>query len=313
MNLERVFVRVVLVTLVICSVSCKKKKAFKNENGQGSEDVRSVQAQSDEVARDLNTAIKEQPLLRGGVPTNQAVRTQICGAEIDTLSVANGVIRLHYLGATCNGVKKTGTIVATLTDYPTTKWKNQGCSLKIEFLSYKVIQSNGKLVQFDGTAYMKNLSGNTWYEMMNGLTASSLIQTQMTEGLVVTYDGNNTAVFNMNRSLTYNYTGSVTSCRIEGLGSSEGKSNLDNWGQDRIGNNFTTEINSALVWKSNCGINSLTAGEQTLQVEGKEYDMKCIFAVNESGSLVSDENTCSYGWKASWTYRRKTNTRVFAY
>lgn len=313
MNLERVFVRVVCITLLFSCISCKKKKAFKNENGQGSEDARSVQSQSDEVARDLNTVIKEQPLLRGGAPTSQFVKTQICGAEIDTLSIMEGIIKLHYLGITCNGIKKTGNIVATLTDYPTTKWKNRGCVLKIEFISYKVIQANGKLVQFDGTAYMKNISGNTWYEMMNGLSASGLQQTQTAEGLIVTYDANNTAVFNMNRSITYSHTASVTTCKIEGLGSSDGISNLDNWGQDRIGNHFTTEITSPLVWRSNCGINSPTAGQQVLRVEGKAYDMTCDFAVNESGDNVSDETTCAYGWKASWSLRNKTSTRVFVY
>ena len=313
MNLERVFAGVVAITLMFCVVSCKKKKAFKDENGQGSEDVRAVQSQSDEVARDINIAIKEQPLLRGGVPGAQAIRTQICGAEVDTIAVLDGILRLSYNGTSCNGIKKTGVIVATLTDYPTTKWKNKGCTIKIEFISYKVIQANGKLVQFGGTAYLNNVSGNTWYEMTNGLSSSSLMQTQTAENLMVTYDANNTAAFNMNRSLTYNYKASVTSCKIEGLGSSDGKNYLDNWGQDRIGNHFTTQITVPVIWKSNCGITAPTAGQQILNVQEKDFDLKCDFAVNESGSNVTDENTCAYGWKASWSLRKKTNTRIFAY
>ncbi len=309
----RMYVKIILLCLplVFVLVSCKKKKAFKEENGQAAEDVRRVQAQNDETVKDVNIAIMEQSLLRGR-PSSGFATTELCGVDLDTLSVYQGMTRLHYNGISCNGTKRTGDIIISLVEYPLKKWKNPGCTIRIDLIAFKVTRPDGKTLQFDGTEYMVNASGNTWYEMRY-LNASNLVQSHTANNLKITFDGNNTAVFNFNRRMTFNYTNTVTTCRIEGQGSSNGVNNLDNWGQNRDGNNFTTEVTTPIVWKSTCGGASPTEGAVSISVEGKDFEMNCLYGVSKDGESASGDNSCPYGWKASWSYKKKTNTRVFAY
>jgi len=320
MILERVFVRAIVLSIPFCLmvVSCKKKKEFNQENGQSAVDARNVQARNDEAIRDVNVAVMEQSLLRGKSASElgqTTAVTELCGVDVDTLSIFQGIIRLHYNGVPCNGVIKTGNIIVTVVNYPLKKWKNKGCVLRLDFVAYTVNFSNkqGQTITLDGTEYLENQSGNTWYEMRY-LDATNLVQVHKSDGLKASFGGNNTGIFNINCSLTYNYSSAkVTSCKIEGLGSSEGVSNLESWGLDRNGVHFTSQVNSPLVWKSTCGSGALLEGEITVTGEGKDYEMKCNFAVDNEGNSVSVDSSCPHGWKVSWSYKKKTNTRVFAY
>jgi hypothetical protein len=298
---------------LIFSPSCKKKRAFKEENGQSADDVRNVQMQHDEVIADVNIAIMEQSLMRGG-STSQNVsvaNSEICGATLDTLSVNNGIIKLRYNGSPCSGRKKTGEIVISLTAYPTVKWKNPGCVVKLDFRSYRVTDSYGKTIQLDGTEYITNVSGETWYEMRY-LNSDNLVQTLEANNLKVRF-GDGVGVFNFKRQLTFNYLDENTQVTLQGMGTYDGRTGLDTWGQDRDGKNFAVEITSPLISSSNCGMTYPLSGEQRVKVDGKEFDLVCVFGVNANGDGVGTASTCPYGWKMEWSYKRKKNTRIFAY
>jgi hypothetical protein len=129
--------------LLFCTVGCKKKKAFNEENGQAAEDARRTQEQNDEVTNDINVAIMEQPLLRGGTSSQPFKETELCGVNIDSAGIYQGILQLNYNGTLCNGLKKTGIIKVKFLDYPTKKWKNETCQIMIEFIGYKVVQTNG--------------------------------------------------------------------------------------------------------------------------------------------------------------------------
>ncbi|WP_317896912.1 hypothetical protein [Aurantibacillus circumpalustris] len=313
--MEKFYLRIVLICipLLLFTLACKKKKAFDEENGQAAEDVRRSQEQNDEAVSDVNIAIMEQSLLRGGVSSTTSTKTELCGLDIDSLEIYSGILQLKYNGTVCKGLKKTGTIRITLLDYPIKKWKNQECRIQLEFINYKVSHNDGRTVQFDGAASLTNQTGNTWYEMKY-LNASNLIQIQTASGVKVTIDESNTAIFNINRSLTFNYNsvGKFTSCKIEGLGVSNGINNLENWGQNRDGNNYTSQVNVPIVWKSTCGSVSPSEGEVSIKVDEKDFAMICNYGVNSEG-LNSTASDCPYGWKVSWSYKSDTNTRVFAY
>lgn len=316
MNLRGFFIRVLIIglPLIFITGSCKKKKAFKEENGQSAEDMKRVQSQNNEVVNDINVAIMEQSLMRGKGTDLNSVTTELCGVDIDTLLILKGITRLIYNGNLCDGVKKTGQIIISLTEYPLKKWKYPGCVVKIDFIAYKVTGPDGKSVQIDGTEYLENESGNSWYNMRY-LNATNLIQIQTGDNLKITFDDAHTAIYNINRRITFNYStaSKITSCRIDGLGSSNGVSNLDNWGQNQDGDNFTTTVISPLVWKSNCGSRAPLEGEVHMKVEGKEFEIKCLYGIDEEGNSVAESTTCPFGWKLSWSYKRKTLSRIIAY
>ena len=55
----------VLIAFALTFTSCKKKKEFKNENGQASSDNRTVQSENDAAVNDINTEIGANNFLHG--------------------------------------------------------------------------------------------------------------------------------------------------------------------------------------------------------------------------------------------------------
>lgn len=313
---HRYIVFFLLFLIISMITACKKKKAFKNENAQTSVDVRMFQGQNDAALSDINEAIMGQSLMRGRgtdwVETHQSV---ICGLDQDTSLWNLGTIKLIYNGTPCKGVVRTGTVVASILNYPSEKWKNMGASLKIDFLAYKAVWlSDGKTVQIDGTELLKNESGKTWYDLQY-LNAPNLVQVLTGSNLKATYSIDNTANFDVNRRMEYSFDDAtkVTSCKVDGLGSAEGQSGLENWGFTRDGLKFTCKVNSSVIWKTSCGALAPITGEVIIDEEDKEHDLSCHFSVDQNGNSVSGDQPCPYGWQVSWTYKNKTNTRIFAY
>jgi hypothetical protein len=298
--------------LLLSIGACKKRQAFNNENAQSTVDERMMQGQNDQAVQDINIALMGQALLRGRGTGQTSASTSWCGVDVDTLSIFSGIIKLNYNGNECNGTKKTGQIVVTILDYPLHKWKYQGTKIKMDFNAYKVTRtSDGQSVQIDGTEFMTNESGNTWFELWY-LNAGSVVQTLTADNLNITFNGSNTAIFNINRRMTFTYSNQITSCKVEGLGSAQGKNNLENWGQTRDGDNFTSQVTTPIVWKSSCGGIAPVQGELDIKVDGRDFELKCQLAVDKNGNVVTD-NSCPFGWKVSWSYKSSTNTRIFGY
>jgi hypothetical protein len=68
------------------------------------------------------------------------------------------------------------------------------------------------------------------------------------------------------------------------------------------------------VWNITCGPWAPTAGAVDIKVKNKDFDLRCTFAVDSKGNPVDvAPNTCAYGWKVEWSYKKKTNKKIFGY
>jgi hypothetical protein len=315
---KQVLLYLIVILTVFSFITCKKKRAFKNEDGQVTVDNRMTQGETDEAVKDVNIVIMEQYLLRGKssntVSTIFTGTTSICDAILDTSLRDKGIVKLNFSGKECYGRKRTGAIRITLTNYPLKKWKNVGCIAKLDYMEYEVTRTNdGRRIKIEGTQLLTNNSGGTWFDLWF-LNQPSVIYTLTGEDLSITYDGNNTAIYNFNRQMTYTYSGEITKCSIRGLASEGGHSDVENWGQGRDGAFFTAQVASPVIWKTKCGAMAPVSGEVILRVSGKEFDMKCKLGTDKNGNAVGeDPSECPYGYEMSWSYKRKTNIRVFGY
>jgi hypothetical protein len=304
-------------SLLLPFAGCKKKRAFKEETGQVTVDNRVTQGENDEAIKDVNIVILEQHLLRGKSAFPQTIltsTTSICGVKLDTTLESKGIITLNYVGSECYGRTRTGSIRFTLTEYPLKKWKNAGCVVKIEFLGYKVTRkSDGRSVQLDGTQVLTNQSGGTWYDLWF-LSQPGVVYTLTGDNMKASFDGGTNSLYNLNRRLTYTYSGDVTTCKVEGLASQDGRSNVESWGQTRDGDRFTAQITQPLIWKTKCGAMAPVSGEVVIKVDGKDFDMNCKMGVDKDGNPVGvDAPACPYGYEMNWSYKKRTNTRIFSY
>jgi hypothetical protein len=118
-------------------------------------------------------------------------------------------------------------------------------------------------------------------------------------------------IINVRKTHLYSISGNVISCTMTGLGSQEDKSSLDCWGTTRKGKNFTSQVVTPVVWKTSCGAFVPVEGEIKTNVDGKYFELTTVYGVDEAGNAVS--GSCPYGWKATWSYKKKTNKRIVPY
>jgi hypothetical protein len=309
---------VLTLASVLLFSGCKKRKEFNNETGQSSEDNRNAISENDNAISDVNNAVGNQTTLHGraaGVAATNGVAGNICGCSVDTTNKSQGSITLNYDGTTCNNRTRTGSIKISVVNFPAMKWKMQGCSLKVEYTNYQVTRaSDGKFVKLNGTQYITNETGGTWWELLIIKTQSSLATDITTDALNVTFEDGKTAVYNIHRRFTYTIPNNIITCTGEGTGSSDGLSNLENYGTTRDGDSFTSQVTTPIVWNITCGPWAPTAGAVDIKVKNKDFDLRCTFAVDSKGNPVDvAPNTCAYGWKVEWSYKKKTNKKIFGY
>ncbi|HOZ87531.1 MAG TPA: hypothetical protein PL029_07225 [Bacteroidia bacterium] len=299
--------------------ACKKRQAFNDEDGQTSIDNRNVQGENDAAVSDVNDVISNQPSLRGrgeSVMGIKGVTGTLCGVTVDTLSLGAGSVKLNYNGTTCGNRTRTGSIKLTIVNFAAGKrWKQPNCELKVEYLSYKITRaSDGKSIELNGTQTITNETGGSWWELLITKTQSSLATSIKGTDLKVTFDDGKTASYNINRRFTYTVPGGIITCTGEGIGSLNGINNLENYGLTRNGDEFTSQVTTPIVWNLTCGPWAPVKGEVNIKVDSKSFDLKCLFAVDASGNSVdAGVNSCPYGWKVEWKYKRKTNKKIIPY
>lgn len=304
---------------VLTFSGCKKNKAFKNEDGQSSEDNRTTQSENDAAVSDVNDIMASSSLKGKGLSGLNAsgVTGNVCGASIDSAGIGTGVVTINFNGTTCNNRTRTGAIRLTVLDFPTKKWKDAGAVTRIEFIDYKVTRaSDGVYIILNGKQLYTNVSGTTWWSLLFTPEHSSIIsEIKEDGGITATFNDGKTATYNINRRITYAWlSGLRFSCTAEGIGSSNGLSSLENYGTTREGDSFTSQVTTPIVWNTDCGWWAPVAGAVDIKVAEKEFNLKCTFAVDASGNPQDvAANACAYGWKVEWTHRKKTNKKIFGY
>ncbi|MCE3225669.1 MAG: hypothetical protein K0S32_220 [Bacteroidetes bacterium] len=320
-------VMIAALALTLGVTGCKKKKAFKNEDGQSSADNRSVQTENDAAVNDVNTELGKTSCPLYGRTTGASgtqgtnVLYSILGITsvpyvIDTTGAYQGTIKLNYTGVTESNRTRTGSIRLTIVNYAQGKrWKQQGCVLKVDYLNYKVTRaSDGKSIELNGSQNITNETGGSWLELLWLKTQASLATSVTGNDLQVTFDGDKTATYNINRKFTYTVPGGILTCTGEGIGSSDGLGQLENYGVTRDGDAFTSQVTTPIVWNWTCGWWAPVAGEVNIKVEDKEFALKVLFSVNKDGDPeTAGSNSCPYGWKVEWSHKKKTNKKVFGY
>jgi hypothetical protein len=300
------------VLLIAASAGCKKKREFNEETAEATVDNRLAMAEVDEVIKEINTVMMEQYLLRGRISGGSATgSSSICGAKVDTIGVLTGKASITYDGTDCFGRSRTGDVTFQVNGYPLKKWKHPGTTVSISFKKYKAKRSSdSRVVEINGDATMTNLSGNSWFELWY-MGQSSVSYALTGDNLQVTFDESHLAIMSINRKMTYSFSGNVTTCRVEGLGSAEGQSQVENWGQGRDGMFYANSISDPLVWNTRCGAIALTGGGSVLKLRERDYEMKGRYGIDEGGNLVTD--ACPFGWEVTWKRKSKTNSRKFGY
>lgn len=297
---------------------CKKRRAFKEEDGQSAVDILNARSENDQALNFANHFMSEQNVIRGRNLEEQKLEginsATLCGAVVDTSNIYSGVLSINFTGGVCDNRKREGRIVFTIQNYPGKRWKQKGCVMKIDFQAYKVTNMvSNKIVQFDGTEYLTNESGGTWYELKY-LNQPSLLHTLSATDLIVRFDRGENAAYSIGRQTTYTFSKNIIFASMEGTGVQGDLLGLECWGQTRTGAAFTSQVVSPVTWNTTCGTSWLTGGEINLKVDSKDFELNMLFNTDSQGTPVNlNTGQCGYGWQLKWSYKRNTNKRIFTY
>ncbi|MDF2449098.1 MAG: hypothetical protein K0R26_1602 [Bacteroidota bacterium] len=307
------------VIVVFTLSGCKKKEEEEpkvDENGQASTDSRQAISENDIAIDDINKTVADYTVMAQR-PTTAAQTNTIAGLTIDTTGLHTGTIKLNYDGITVyNNRKRSGSIRLTIINYASgQRWKMAGCVMKVEYLAYRVTRaSDAAFIELNGIQNLTNVSGGTWWDLYT-FQQPNLSSSVTGTNLLVNFNGGGTASYNIHRQFTYTLSPSyVLTCTGQGIGSSGGLNNLENYGTTRDGDAFTSQVTSPIVWNTTCGGGAPLSGHLTIKVASKNFDLDCLFGVNSAGTPITvGTNQCAYGWKLTWTAGTTTQNKVIAY
>jgi hypothetical protein len=311
-------------TILFTFDGCKKKEEPKptvpDESTQSTEDNRDAQGENDAIVSDINNIIGDESQVRGRVSSPSGasgITGTICGVTVDTTGISSGSLTLNFDGVmTCNNRTRSGAVKVSVVDYATGKrWKQPGCSIRVEYVNYKVIRaSDQKSIQFNGVQYVTNASGGTWWELLVTKTQTAVIHAVTGTNLNAMFSDGKTAVYNIHRQVTWSLPGGVITCKGEGIGTNNGMGSLENYGTTRDGDAFYSQVSTPIVWNLTCGAGAPITGDVTVQLSNKAFGLRCVFGTDSNGNpMTVGPNQCPFGWRFEWTVDGQTQTKIFGY
>lgn len=306
-----------LIALVLFASSCRKEEDRElpvpdSQFVQNNADNRFQQDESDQADNDINDALKDIPGF--GKTAGVTSVSPLCGVTIDSSQIAQKILFFNFDGITpCFSPSRTraGQIKVQLTSG--VNWSAANAVLTLTYTNFKVTRlSDNKWVMFNGVKTITNVNGHNWLGFVTG--SSSHVYRSRAYNVDVDFNNGASAEWNSARLTTWSYSpssplGPKLNFQCTGDTVINGKSNVDMWGVNRFGNNFTSYYTAP--WQSNsyCGFWRPISGTIKHEVNGGVFQLE--LGVDQSGNAST--LNCAYGYMVTWTNNGNTYTRVFSY
>jgi len=318
----------IAATVVLMSIlyACKKDNN-NNNSGQTSADLQTqsddqtqVSNENDAVVDDVNTMLGSQaavsgsvsdPSVKHGVITNDAkpVQSAICDATVTLDSSAgNYHLTITYNGTNCAGNRtRTGTVVVSWAT--TTHWKDQNAVVTVSIQNLKITRvRDGKSITLNGTHTYKNVSGGSLLDLALGKIQSVTHQVT-SDDMSITFNNGTKRTWHVARQRTYTVVNQNLVITMTGIHSDGTNTGISEWGDNRWGNSFVTQITQALVIDQGCSWR-LTQGE--VKVIRPAVTTTITFGLDANGNATGCPGDGSYYFKLVWQ-ADKTYTFILPY
>jgi hypothetical protein len=230
-----------------------------------------------------------------------------CTIKVDTVGT-NLQITLTYNGFnTGHSFSRTGTVV--ITRPLGTPWGNVGCAVTYQYENLAVTKiSTGKTFTLNGTRTWTNVSGGRIIDLGHG--GSSPVVHQITGSMQVTFENGTTRTWSISRQRSWSGTfPSALTVTVTGFGSAGGYNNLVEYGTNRNGEAFYTQINTAIIYNNTCTYYQWTPiwGVLVHQIPSTPKSATITYGYNSSDALVS-EGSCADYYRLDWVIKSKSGT-----
>lgn len=282
---------------------CDKDKIEKDFDSssmqQLAQDEIAIESYSNEALNDANEVLSKGGGLKSisSMPCNMTYDSIVSG---DTMTYT-----LTFNGLNCNGNKlKTGQII--IKRIVTAAWSQAGTYVSVQFINFKVTKvTSQKWIMLNGTKVWTNVSGGLIKNLGNPNT--TIVTHSIIGSIQASFSDTTTRTWNIARKKTF--TGTYPDAlilSIEGLGSSNGYSNLATWGLNRHNENFYTQINQAIVLKQVCGWNPVS-GVKVHQIPVDNKTATATFGYDSNNQPVTGGN-CPDRYKVDWAKNGNSGT-----
>jgi hypothetical protein len=294
--------------------SCKKS----NNNNSGGTSDQDLQTQSDDETRvstetdaafdDVNTVMvgqaavtgaSETPALRYGVAVNggnqDTVKSSICDAVVTIDTIDNPrTITINYNGGNCLLTRvRTGSVVISIPKG--TRWSTAGAAVTVNFNKLKIVRVlDGKSITLNGTHTYTNVSGGSLLSL-NANSTTPIVHSVTSDNMSITFDNGSQRTWSVARQRSYSYSGGIVITET-GLHTSGNTTGISEWGTNRFGNSFQTQISQALVVAQSCSW-QLTTGQ--VVVTNSAGSTTVTFGLNSTGT---PQTSCPIGTAAATYY-----------
>jgi hypothetical protein len=291
----------------ILLTSCKKtKNDDSNENLTESQthayDQSMESNSADEFSTDASTVVENVVAITGRGPLNYFANPCNATVTYDTLNAAK-TITITYNGANCANTRvRTGVVTISLP--ANTKWKDVGAKLTITATNLKITRIvDQKSITINGSEVITNVSGGLLHDLS---TLGTITHTIESGGITIAFDNNTTRSWQVakKRVFTYNNGIVITTTGTHTDGATTG---ISEWGTNRLGNPFVTQIVSALVVRQDCAWR-LTSGQ--IQHSRMIRTVNVTFGLDAAGNPTSCPGSGYYYMKIIWTNAAGTSVTV---
>ena len=292
-----------------CNKSNNSSSGTSNQDLQTqSDDETRVSTETDAAFDDVNTVMisqptvtgaSEAPSLRYGVTVDggnqDTVKSYICDAVVTIDTVDNPrTITITYNGSNCQLTRvRTGSIVISIPQG--TRWSTAGAAVTVNFNNLKIVRvADGKAITLNGTHTYTNVSGGSLVSL-NANSTTPIVHTITSDNMSITFDNGSKRTWSIARQRSFSYSGGLVITET-GMHTSGTTNGISEWGTNRFGNSFQTQISQALVVTQSCSW-QLTTGQ--VVVTNAAGSTTVTFGLNSTGS---PQTSCPIGTAAATYY-----------
>jgi hypothetical protein len=289
------------LSLLVGFAACKKDSSNNsNTNDQlatHSDDQEMVGAGVDGAANDADVALESSAAFTGRYTSPQG--GSICDANV-TVNTAGDpkTITITYDGTACPGAQYTRTGAIVISMPANTQWKNAGAAVTVTFQNLKITRvRDNKSITINGAKTYTNVSGGLLINLNN---QGSITHSITSNGLTVTFDNGTQRSWQVSKQRVF--TGSVLGGTVvittSGAHTDGNTTGIAEWGTNRFGGTFTTQIVEPLVVRQDCSFR-LTSGQVKHTTGG--VTATATFGLNAAGEATTCPGTGAYYFKVVWT------------
>jgi hypothetical protein len=189
-------------------------------------------------------------------------------------------------------------------------WNSMGATVTFNYVNLAITKvSSGKKFTFYGSRQFENVTGGRIIDL-GASGGPTSVERQITGQMQITFDDGTTRLWTISKTRTWTGTfpGSLTVTDGSAGASAGGYSDLIEYGTNRNGEAFYTQITTPVIYSENCGYGWIPIwGVLVHSIPSVPKSAIITFGYNSSNTLVS-MGTCADFYRLDWNVKSKTGT-----